>query len=133
MAEAVLVGLSYAPCKTDCGPMRLVWLIPCLRRTEVHIAAVSDANPARPFGAWYLDYQLQETFTKPGLYVVRLAATRQPGQGPGQPTSERLEQVRPVTQRMHDAWQQQGALFAHQDTCAFCAGLLLLIVFHRPG
>jgi hypothetical protein len=35
----------------------------------------------------------QETFTKPGLYLVRLAVTRVESQRQGEPAIQRLEQV----------------------------------------
>lgn len=42
----------------------------------LHLAVVSDGSATRPYGAWYLDCQEQEVFTKPGLYIVKLGFSR---------------------------------------------------------
>jgi hypothetical protein len=99
----------HLPSKLDSESCcNLACLLASYPRTPIHIAAVSDSNPASPFGRWYLDYMEQETFTKPGLYIVRLAATRQEAQRPGSPATQRLEQVAFIT-IMFDCWPVLGS------------------------
>lgn len=65
-----------------------------MRRRAISVAAVSCATAGRP-GSWWLDGVEQETFTRKGLYIVRLAlAADETGE-------EKLEQV--------GAWRAKGA------------------------